>query len=146
MDLWLKIDKTNVTIRISIYYVCQFSGKTNNFDFFDPNLPKNEFWGRNFKNLYQIRNLHIQDDMCVNFQLKQTTLTFLAQICPKRKLGFEIQKTNIGIRISILEIPCVPIFRQNRQLWIFGPKFASGFGIRILEILRVPFFRYYVYL
>ena len=22
-----------------------------NFDFFDPNLPKNEFWGRNFKSL-----------------------------------------------------------------------------------------------
>ena len=23
----------------------------DNFDFFDPNLPKNGFWGRNFKNL-----------------------------------------------------------------------------------------------
>ena len=64
----------------------------------------------------RIRNLHFQDTMCVNFQLKRTTLTFLAQICPKRKLGFEIQETNVGIRISILEIPCVPIFRQNRQL------------------------------
>ena len=31
--------------------MCQFSGKTNNFDFLDPNLTKNEFWGRNFKNL-----------------------------------------------------------------------------------------------
>ena len=56
--------------------------------------------------------------MCANFQLKRTTLTFLAQICPKRKLGFEIQETNVGIRISILEIPCVPIFRQK----IFGPN------------------------
>ena len=92
--------------------------------------------------------------MCANFQLKRTTLTFLAQIYPKRKLGFEIQKTNVGIRISILEIPCVPIFRQNGQLWIFGPKFAqkwilgskfqkskSGFGISILEILSSPIFR-----
>ena len=92
--------------------------------------------------------------MCPNFQLKQTTLIFLAQISPKRKWGFEIQKTNIGIRISIFEIPCVPIFRQNGQLWIFGPKFAqkwilgsefqkskSGFGISILEILCVPIFR-----
>ena len=91
--------------------------------------------------------------MCANFQLKRTTLTFLAQICPKRKLGFEIQKTNVGIRISILEIPCVPIFRQNGQLWIFGPKFAqkwilgskfekskSGFRISILEILTHQFF------
>ena len=91
--------------------------------------------------------------MCVNFQSKQTTLTFLAQICPKRKLGFEIQKTNVGIRISILEIPCVPIFRQNGQLWIFGPKFAqkwilgsefqkskSGFRINTSNIPCVPIF------
>ena len=91
--------------------------------------------------------------MCANFQLKRTTLTFLAQICPKRKLGFEIQKTNVGIRISILEIPCVPIFRQNGQLWIFGPKFAqkwilgsefqkskSGFGINTSNIPYVPIF------
>ena len=91
--------------------------------------------------------------MCANFQLKRTTLTFLAQICPKRKLGFEIQKTNIGIRISILEILCEPIFRQNGQLWIFGPKFAqkwilgskfqkykSGFGINTSNIPCVPIF------
>ena len=91
--------------------------------------------------------------MCANFQLKRTTLTFLAQICPKRKLGFEIQKTNVGIRISILEIPCVPIFRQNGQLWIFGPKFAqkwilgsefqkskSGFGINTSNIPCVLIF------
>ena len=79
-------------------------------------------------------------------------MTFLVQICPKRKLRFEIQKTNVGIRISILEISCVPIFRQNRQLLVFGPKFAqkrilgskkskSGFGINILEILCAPIFR-----
>ena len=29
----------------------QFSDKMDNFEFLDPNLPKNEFWGRNFKNL-----------------------------------------------------------------------------------------------
>ena len=98
-------------------HACPFSGKTDNFAFFDPNLPKNELWGRNFKNPSPgSGNLQFQDTMCVNFRLKQITLTFLAQICPKRKLGFEIQKTNVGIRISILEIPCVPIFRQNGQL------------------------------
>ena len=31
--------------------MCQFSGKTGNFDFFRPNSPKNKFWGWNFKNL-----------------------------------------------------------------------------------------------
>ena len=29
----------------------QFSKKTNNFEFLGPNLPKNWFWGRKFKNL-----------------------------------------------------------------------------------------------
>ena len=29
----------------------QFSDKMDNFEFLDPNLPKNGFWGRNFKNL-----------------------------------------------------------------------------------------------
>ena len=92
--------------------------------------------------------------MCNNFQLKRTTLTFLAQIFPKRKLGFEIQKTNVGIRISMLEIPCVPILKENGHLWLFGSKFAqewilgskfqkskSRFGMSSLEILCIPIFK-----
>ena len=53
MDLGLEVEKTNVGTRISILNisVCQFSVKMGNFYFFGPNLPKNEFWGRNFKNL-----------------------------------------------------------------------------------------------
>ena len=31
--------------------MCQYSGKTDNADFLAPNLAKNGFWGRNFKNL-----------------------------------------------------------------------------------------------
>ena len=40
-------------------------------------------------------------------------------------LGLEIQKSNVGIRINILEIPCVPFFRKNRKIWLFRPKFAK---------------------
>ena len=54
--------------------------------------------------------------VCANFQEKQTALTSSAQICSKMDLGLEIQKTNVRIRISILEIPCVPTFSQNGQL------------------------------
>ena len=66
----------------------------------------------------------------------------------------KIHKTNIGLWTSILEIPCVQIFRQNGQISIFGPTFAqkwilgskfykskSWFGITILEILCAPIFR-----
>ena len=54
--------------------------------------------------------------MSVNSQVKQTALISSAQICPKTDLGLKILKANVGIRISILEILCVPIFRQNGQL------------------------------
>ena len=54
-------------------------------------------------------------------------------------LGLEIQKTNVGIRISILVIPCVPIFSQNKHKWIFGlnlgklPNFVQYFGSNNIE-------------
>ena len=54
--------------------------------------------------------------MCANFQSKWTTLTFSTQICPKIDFDFEIQIANAGIRLSIPEIPCVPILKKNRQL------------------------------
>ena len=54
--------------------------------------------------------------MCPNFQGKRTTFTFLAQVRIKRYLGLEIQKTNVGIRISIFQISCLPFFSENEQL------------------------------
>ena len=40
-------------------------------------------------------------------------------------LELQIHKTNGGMRIIILEILCVPIFRQNGQFRLFRPKFAQ---------------------
>ena len=54
--------------------------------------------------------------VCANFQAKQTTLNFSAEICPKMDLGSAIQKAIIGTRISILDLPCVPILSQNKQI------------------------------
>ena len=92
--------------------------------------------------------------MYANFKATWTTLTFLSQICSKRNLELEILKTNVGIRISIIEIQCAQIFRQNAQLWLFWPKFAQKqmlglenqktnvrIRISILEKLCVPIFR-----
>ena len=60
---------------------------------------------------FQNKNQHLRDTMFVKFWAKRTTLNFLAQICPKIDLGLKIQKTNAGIKTSILKILCVPIFR-----------------------------------
>ena len=53
--------------------------------------------------------------MC-QFSAKMGNFDFSTQIFPKLDVGFGIQKGNVGIRISILKIPCVPIFRKNEQL------------------------------
>ena len=91
--------------------------------------------------------------MCTNFQTKQTTLNFWAKFVQKWILGSKFQKSKSGFGISILEIPCAPIFRQNGLLWNYGPKFAqkwflgskfqkskSGFGINTSNIPCVLIF------
>ena len=54
--------------------------------------------------------------MCANIQAKQTALTFSAQICQKRIQRWQLKKNIVGTRISILDIPYVPIFSQNEQV------------------------------
>ena len=131
-DLDLKLEKTNLEIRINILeilgvymLVCQFSGKTNCFEFFSPNLPKNEFRVSNSESYCRNKNQHPRYTMCASFQSKWTTLNFSAQICPEKDLGLETEKRNVGIRINIVETLCVPIFSQTGQLWLFWPKFAQ---------------------
>ena len=47
-------------------------------------------------------------------------------------LGFEIQKTNVGIRISILETPCVSIFKQKNSFDFSNQNLPkNGFGVEI---------------
>ena len=61
-------------------------------------------------------NVDPQDTKCANFQAKWKNLTFLSQIWPRMNFKFEIKKTNVDTRVRILEIPCMPTFRQNEQL------------------------------
>ena len=70
----------------------QFSGKTNNFNFFDPNLPKNGFRAGNSENKCRNKNQNPRDTMYVNFQTKRTALIFLVQICPKINFGVGMSK------------------------------------------------------
>ena len=113
LDLVLKMKKTNDGIGISIshYSVCPFSGKTDNFELFVPKTGlRLEIQKTNVN-----KNHHPRDSICASFQAKWTTSTFLAKICQEMDLGLDTQKINVGIRISILEILRVSIFRQNGQ-------------------------------
>ena len=90
-DLGLKFEKTNIEMRINIFEilcvyvrVCQFSGKTNSFDFFSSNLPKSGSRVGNSENHCRNKNQHPRYTLCTNVQSKWTTLNFSAQICLKK--------------------------------------------------------------
>ena len=90
-----------------------------------------------------------------NFSDKTDNFKFLGPNLPKNGFwGLNFEKSISRFRICILEILCAPIFRQNGQLGIFGPKFAErwileaefqkskpGFGISTSNIPCVPIFR-----
>ena len=127
MDLGLEIEETKAGIRISIlqiHCVPVFS-QNGQFWLFLPNLSKNGFRFWNSENQCRNKNQHAQDTMCTNFHAKHAIWLFVAQIYPKMDLTLEIEKTNAWIRITILETTCVPIFGQNRQIWLSRSKFAQ---------------------
>ena len=120
----------------------------DNFEFFRPNLPKNGFWSRNFKNLSldfesaSLRyNMHRFSDKTNNFK-------FLNPNLPKNGFwGRNFKTLSPDLESAFPRYHCVPIFRQNGQFWVFRPKFAQkwilglefqnskpGFGICISKI------------
>ena len=97
------------------YTICvNFESKWTTLNFSMQNLSKKWFRVGNWEKECQNKNQHLRDFLCASFQPNWTTLTFLVQIVPKMNLGLEIQKNNVGIRISIIKMPYVPIFRKNR--------------------------------
>ena len=57
-------------------------------------------------------------------------------------LGFKIQKANLGIRIRILKIPSVPIFREKKENFAQEIQKANvEIRISILEIPYMPTYR-----
>ena len=105
-DLRLEFQKTNLRIKsASSRFRLEFE-KTNI-----------KIRTKIFEILYEYVRVYVSICVSANFQAKQTALTFSAQICLKMDIGLAIQKTVFVIRISFLDIPCVPIFSQNEQLF-----------------------------
>ena len=137
----LSLDSESASLK---YYVHQFPDKTDNFEFFDQNLPKNEFWGRNFKNL-SLDSESASLRYCVHqFSDKTGNFEFLGPNLPKNGfwsqkwiLGSEFQKSKSGFAINTFNITCVPIFSQNGQLFDLNlenlPNYVQYFSSNIIE-------------
>ena len=101
-------------------------------------MSKNEFWGQKFKNRSPDSESPLPRYHCVSFELKQTTLTFLAQICSKRKLGFEIHKTNVGIRINTLRYQVYQFSDKTENFEFLDPNLPkNGFWGRNFKNLSL---------
>ena len=55
-------------------------------DFFDPNLPKNEFWGWNFKNLSPNSESALPRYHVCQFSVKRVKFDFLGSYLPKKEI------------------------------------------------------------
>ena len=103
----------------------QFSDKRDNFECLGPNLPKNEFWGRNFKNI----NLDLESTslryFVHQFLDKTNNLQFLGPNLPKN--GFWDQ----NIKSLNLDLESTPPryhvcqFSVKMDNLIFRPKFGE---------------------
>ena len=114
--------------------MCQFSGK----DFFYPNLPINEFWGWNFKNLSLDSESALSRCRVCQFSDKTDNFEFLGPNLPKNAFwGRNFKKSKSGFEVNSSNIPCVPIFSQNGKLLNFGPKFGE-----IAQLRAIFWFKY----
>ena len=80
----------------------QFLEKMENFEFLAQNLPKNQFWDQNFKNL-------CLDSESASFKYNVYQI-FGPKFAPKYILGSEFEKSKSGFGINTYNIPPVPIF------------------------------------
>ena len=107
----------------------QFSDKTDNFDFLGPNLPKNEFWGQNFKNLdLESASLRYYVHQFLN---KTDNFEFLGPDLPKN--GFWVRNSK---NLSLDSELTPPIYHVC-QLLIFRPKFGE-----IAQLRAIFWFKY----
>ena len=94
--------------------MCQFSSKRNNFGFFGPNLPKNEFLIWIFKNLSaNSESVPPRYHVC-QFSDKTDNFDFFSPNLPKNGFwGSQFQKSKFVFAINTSKILRVKISRQT---------------------------------
>ena len=119
------------------YHVCLFLGKTNNFDFFDPNLPKNGFWVRDFKNLSADSRSAPPRDYACHFSVKMDNFEF-----------FGLNLGNCPITCDILVLITLRVFQRARWRlkWARWRRWVHGLVILTFLIWRENYILFSRYL
>ena len=126
----------------------------DNFEFLGPNLPKNGFWGQNFKNLSLDSESASLRYYVHQFSDKTDNFEFLGPNLPKNGFwGRNFKNLSLDLESASLRYYVHQFSDKTDNFEFFGPnlpknrfwgqnfkKSKSGFGITILEILCAPIF------
>ena len=120
----------------------QFSDKTDNFEFLGPNLPKNGFWGRNFKNLSLDSESASLRYYVHQFSDKTDNFEFLGPNLPKNRFwGRNFKNLSLDSESTppIYHVCQFSVNMDNFQ--VFGlnlgklPNYVQYFGSNIVEVV-----------
>ena len=122
------------------YYEYQFSDKTDNFEFLGPNLPKNRFWGQNFKNLSLDSESASLRYYVHQFSDKTDNFEFLGPNLPKNGFwGRNFKNLSLDLEAAAPIYRVCPFSVKMDNFYFFGlnlgklPNYVQYFGSNIVE-------------
>ena len=119
------------------YHVYQFLDKTDNFEFLGPNLPKNGFWGQNFKSQSLDSESTSLRYYVYQFSDKMDNFEYLGPNLPKNGFWARNFKGLILDSQSAPPIYHVCQFSVKMDILIFWPKFEE-----IAQLCAIFWFKY----
>ena len=119
--------------------MCQFSDKTDNFDFLGPNLPKNGFWGRNFKNLSLDSESASLRYYVYQFSDKTDNFEFLGPNLPKNGFwGRNFKSLSLDSESASLRYYVHQFSDKTNNFEFLGPNLPkNGFWVLYLSGFRI---------
>ena len=127
----------NVLRETIVYYAYQFSDIRGNFEFLDPNLPKNGLWSRNFKNLSLDSEWASLRYYVYHFSGIRDNIEFWTQICPKMDFGVEILKIKVWIRNQYLQYTMCANFQSKGTFLNFLAKICGNCPIMCNILVQI---------
>ena len=125
------------------YHVHQFLDKMDNFEFFGPNLPKNGFWGRNFKNIFLDSESASLRYHVYQFSDKTDNFEFLGPNLPKngfwgrnfKNLSLDSESTPPKYHVCQFSVKWT-IFNFSAYIWGNGPITCNILVQILLRVLQ----------
>ena len=89
-------------------------------------MPKNEFWGQNFKNRSPDSESALPRYHACQFSVKTDNFDFFCPNLPKEEIRIEIHKTNVEITINTFRYQVYQFSDKTDNFEFFGPNLPKN--------------------